>query len=216
MFLDSKWWDNIPGDSPFRDNVDGAINAATLRTFAQDVAQKGDAVEWYRYTPGPANLGAPYDWSDTGSETWWFQDSGSGMRTPGWSFISNANGQILFKADTSVPAVIVVQLSGTVVTSDVTAGTVIRPVLWTGNNTPTTAGAQMLGAPHPVVPSGTDVVGSVSVLLNNLGDNFITVGLMFVPPSGSSVQQTGGNFFMSLPEMETTVIAIPAATASAF
>lgn len=214
MFLSSKWWANSPGSSPFRDNADGAITAATLRQFAYEVATTGEAVEWFKYSPGPANLGDPYVWTDIGPEVWWMQDSGTGKKTDGWSYMSNSEGQMLFSAGSSDPGVVIVQMFGSVDPTGYTPDTVIRPVLWAGGVSPDTAGAILIGASHPITPGSTDITGSTSILLDNVGGVFLSVGLMFVPPSGTSVQSSGGSFYLDVLEMETTVTVMPAAPSS--
>jgi hypothetical protein len=216
MPLDQRWYSNA-SNAPFRTNTDGAITAATLREFAQEVATEVASDDWASYTPGPANLGIPYVWDGTStSEVLWFPVDGSGQTTDNWEYGENTRGEAYLTYTTGLRALVSLTLSAGegLLVDGVTVGTTVTPVMFAGD--PELPDYTVMGAPVEITTSPATIrpSGSGQLLLPAAATS-VMVGLLFTPPTGSSIQASGQTFEVEdTVELSLLVVARPVKTPS--
>lgn len=215
MPLDPKWSENNP-DSPFRDNTDGAITAATLRQFASEVASDTAADDWAEYTPpgGTADL-TSYTWTTpSASETLWLPAAGSGQTTQHFSYGASPAGAAYLTYTAGLGALLTVTLSGDITVTGVTPGTEISTVFFAGD--PATAsptGIAFSAAPLEVETSpDTFSFSAGGTLRIPAVEASVMAGLRFTPPEGSPIEDS--TIEVSVGGLTLTVIARPTASAS--
>lgn len=216
MPLSSDWWANTPSVSPFADNTDGAITAFTLRTFAEAISTDAASDDWFQYTPGVTNVGAPYVWDQASqAEVVWFAGGGSGQATDNWAYGVDSDGQAQFSYAGAVDVLAQVTVSGSATVDGVTIGTTLTVVMWEGLaiGTPTPVA---IGSPVEVTtdPENLALSGSGSVRIPSTG-GVIMVGVLIEPPSGETIESSPSSVALDLESMATLVIARQAAVASA-
>jgi hypothetical protein len=217
MPLDQRWYSNA-SNAPFRTNSDGAITAATLREFAEEVATEVASDDWAEYSPGPANLGDPYVWDETStSEVLWFPVDGSGQVTDNWEYGENARGEAYLTYTTGLRALVAVTLSAGegLFVDGVTVGTTVTPVMFAGDPalpddyTVMGSSVEITESPTTLRPSGS------SQLLLPAASTSVMAGLLFTPPTGSSIEASGGTFEVDdTAELSLLVVARPVKTPS--
>ena len=214
MFLDQKWWGNSPvSQDPFRDNSAGAITAATMRQFAQDIAYEGTPSEVVTYTSGTANVGLPYSWTGVNQSThWWLQASGSGQMSSGWDALTTSDGQAAFTTPGhTLPLTLMVQLDGQLVISGATSGIKVRPVVYVGLGSTFGAlgGVSSLSEDLLISPNVPLQLHGHSVLYapNGLSNSVVAVGVRLTPASGSAIQS--GTFGLDASGLLLTLTAQP-------
>jgi hypothetical protein len=224
MPLSSEWWANAPGESPFRDNVDGAITAETMRDFALAVSTEAASDDWFTYRPGVTNLDAPYVWdAPSESETVWFVDGGPGQASSDWSYDTDPDGQAQFAYTGGVPVLVQVTVSGSISVTNVTEGSTVTPVLrWATSaaalgedDNQTLFIGSPVSVPDSSIPVLLSVSGAGSVRFPAIG-GVLQTGLLFVPPSDSAIQASGSVINLDLDGVSTLAIARQAAQAYAF
>jgi hypothetical protein len=219
MPLNSLWWSNDPVEGPFRDNANGDITAATMRSFAEAVALEGSSEEWLSYVPGPANEGPPYVWdAESEAETVWLPGGGSGDISTYFTYGANGQGDAYFTYTAAIEAVVQATVSGTgLVLSGVTEGTTVAPVLWTGT-LPDLASPDAGTIIGPAVEVTDDPVtlaisGTGSVRISASGAS-VMMGMIFTPPEGETIEVSPDSVSIDPTGVSLLIVARPAAPSS--